>query len=151
MFEMNRRNNRQMNGCNPFREMVDLERGFFADPFGSFFGSTELAAFKMDVTDEGDHYLLEADMPGFDKKDIRLDLNGDILTIEAQRHSKAEDQDKKGRVVRMERSYGSFSRQFNVSEIDTAKIKASYKDGVLTLKLPKLQPAEPVSRVLEIE
>lgn len=152
MFELTRRNNNhQVNAYNPFREMEELERSFFADPFGSFFKNNDLAEFKTDVTDEGDHYLLEADLPGFDKKDIHLDLNGDVLTIQAERHSKVDEQDNKGRVVRMERSYGSYSRQFNVSEIDADNIKAAYDNGVLKLTLPKKVTVQPESRTLEIE
>ncbi len=152
MFELTRRNNNhQVNAYNPFREIEDFERSFFGDPFSGFFGLQDLAEFKTDVTDEGDHYLLEADLPGFDKKDIHLNLSGDTLTVQAERHSKNEEQDKKGRVVRMERSYGSYSRKFNVSEIDTDHIKAAYEDGVLKLTLPKRNTELPESRVLEIE
>lgn len=152
MFELNRRNyNHQVNNYNPFREMDELERSFFGDPFGSFFESANLAEFKTDVTDEGDHYLMEADLPGFDKKDIHLDLNGDMLTIQAQRQSKVKQEDQKGKCVRMERSYGSYSRQFNVSQIDTDHIKAAYENGVLKLTLPKKVTCQPESRTLQIE
>ena len=82
MFELARRNhNNSVSNYNPFREMEELERNFFADPFGSFFRSSDLAEFKTDIQDKGDHYLLEADLPGFQKEDIHLDLNGDVLTI----------------------------------------------------------------------
>ena len=95
MFELSRRNNnRHVNSYNPFREMDEFERDFFA-PFGNFFGIQDLAEFKTDVTDEGDHYLLEADLPGFDKKNIKLDINGDTLTVHAERRSKVEEKDKK--------------------------------------------------------
>ncbi len=152
MFELSRRNHdHQVNVFNPFREMEELERNFFADPFGHFFDSKDLAEFKTDVTDEGDHYLLEADLPGFDKKDIHLDLNGDMLSIHAERHSRVDEKDQKGKVIRMERSYGSYCRQFNVSEIDTDHIKASYDNGVLKLSMPKREVNLPESRTLEIE
>ncbi len=152
MFELSRRNNnQQVNAFNPFREMEEFERNFFADPFGSFFSNNDLAEFKTDVMDEGDHYLLEADLPGFDKNDIHLDLQGDNLVIQAERHSNAEEKNKDGKVVRMERSYGSYSRQFNVSEIDTDNIKAAYDNGVLKLTLPKRAVVQPESRRLEIE
>ncbi len=148
MFELARRNNnRHMNAYNPFREMEELERDFFGD----FFNNQDLAEFKTDVTDEGDHYCLEADLPGFDKKDIHLNLSGDMLTIEAERRSRVDEKDKKGKVIRMERSYGSYSRQFNVSEIDTDHIKAAYENGVLKLDLPKKETVLPASRTLEIE
>lgn len=152
MFELSRRNhNNQVNSYNPFREMEELERNFFADPFGDFFDRQDLAEFKTDVLDEGDHYELEADLPGFDKKDIKLELQGDNLVINAERHSNAEEKNKDGKVVRMERSYGSYQRSFNVSQIDTDHIKAAYENGVLKLTLPKLQSQIPESRILEIE
>lgn len=152
MFELMRRNNNHpASAYNPFREMENFERSFFGHPFGGFFDSRELAEFKTDVTDEGDHYLLEADLPGFEKKDIHLELSGDVLTVTAERHSKIEDKDKKDKVVRIERSYGFYSRQFDVSGIDTAAFKAKYDNGVLKLTLPKQQTVLPESKRLEIE
>lgn len=150
MFEIVRRNNNHINSYNPFREFEEMERNFFANPFGSFFNNSDIAEFKTDVTDEGDHYLMEADLPGFDKKDIHLDLNGDTLTINAERHSKVEEKDK-DKVVRIERSYGSYSRSFDVSGIDTDQIKAKYDNGVLKLTLPKKQVVLPEGKQLEIE
>lgn len=152
MFELTRRNNNHhINNYNPFREMEEFERNFFGYPFGSFFGNRDLAEFKTDLTDEGDHYLLEADLPGFDKKDIHLDINDDVLTVSAERHSKIEEKDKKDKVVRIERSYGSYSRQFDVSGVKTDEIKAKYDNGVLKLTLPKKEKIESNSRRLEIE
>ncbi len=150
MFGCNNRN-QQMRVYDPFREMENLQRSFFGDPFGDFFSNQNLSAFKTDVLDEGDHYALEADLPGFDKKDIKLELQGDNLVISAERHSNAEEKNKDGKVVRMERSYGSYQRSFNVSEIDTNNIKAAYDNGVLKLNLPKKSTVLPESRVLEIE
>lgn len=152
MFELSRRNNNHhLSAYNPFREMEEFERNFFANPLGSFFGTGDLAEFKTDVTDEGDHYLLEADLPGFDKKDITLDISGDTLTVHAERHSKVEEKDKKDKIIRMERSYGSYSRQFDISGVDAAKIKAKYDNGVLKLTLPKKEQTLPESTRLEIE
>ena len=151
MFELTRRNNNHVNTYNPFREMEELERAFFSNPFGNFFGNSSLAEFKTDVTDEGDHYLLEADLPGFDKKDITLDINGDILTVRAERHSKVEEKDKKDKVIRMERSYGSYSRQYDISGVKADEIKAKYDNGVLKLTLPKKEQSLPTSKRLEIE
>ena len=152
MFGLTARNNNQgLRTYNPFREMEELERAFFSNPFGSFWGNTSLAEFKTDVTDEGDHYLLEADLPGFEKKDITLDIQGDILTVHAERHSKVEEKDKKDKVVRMERSYGSYTRSFDISGVAADQIKAKYVDGVLRLTLPKVAPKLPEGRRLEIE
>ena len=100
------------------------------------------------MTDEGDHYLLEADLPGFEKKDITLDIQNDTLIVRAERKSKVEEKDK---VIRMERSYGSYTRSFDISGVDADKIKAKYVDGVLRLTLPKLEQRLPEGRRLEIE
>lgn len=152
MFELTRGNNNQhVNAYNPFRELEDFERNFFGAPFTPFFSAKDLAEFKTDVTDEGDHYLLEADLPGFDKKDIRLDINGDTLTVYAERRSKVDEKDNDNKVIRMERSYGSYSRSFDVSGINTEQIKAKYDNGVLKLTLPKRENALPETRTLEIE
>lgn len=132
MFELRpfeRRNNR-MTAYNPWDEM---ERAFFGD--GAW--NRSLAEFKTDIQDKGDSYLLQADLPGFKKEDIRIDLDGETMTIRAERHSEHEEQDKKGSYVRCERSYGSYERAFDVSGIDTDKIGAQYADGVLKLTMPK--------------
>lgn len=151
MFELVRRNNNHpVNTYNPFRDMEDLERSFFGSPM-DFFSSRDLAEFKTDVTDEGDHYLLEADLPGFDKKDIHIDVDDDTLVIHAERHSNYEKQEKKAGYLRCERSYGSYSRSFNLDGIDSEKISAAYDNGVLKLTLPKQAPAKATARRLEIE
>lgn len=151
MFELRPRNDRGLLPFNPFREMEELERQFFGAPFGSFFHSGDLAEFKTDITDQGKSYLLEADLPGFDKKDIHLDLSGDILTIQAERHSQHEQEDKKDQYVRIERSYGKYSRTFDVSAVDAQNIKAQYENGVLKLTLPKKAETKPETRQLTIE
>ncbi len=152
MFELRpyRRHQNEI-AYNPFREMEEFEKRFFSDPFGSFIGSGDIAEFKTDITDEGDHYVLEADLPGFDKKDINLDLSGNTLTINAERHSEHEEKDKKQKYVCVERSYGKYSRQFDVSSVNTDGIKATYENGVLKLTLPKKQEALPETQHLEIE
>ena len=152
MFELRpyRRQRNQLS-YNPFREMEDFERRFFEEPFGGFFENGDLSEFKTDIRDEGDSYLLEADLPGFDKKDIHLDLSGNTLTIYAERHSEHEQKDKKDKYVRVERSYGRYSRQFDVSAIDAEKITAKYENGVLRLTMPKKQQTLPEAKHLEIE
>lgn len=151
MFDLKpyeRKNN--VSSYNPFRDMEDFERNFFSNPFG-FFGPNSLAEFKTDITDNGNEYVLEADLPGFKKEDIKLDINGDVLTVQAERHSEHEDKDKKNKYVRCERSYGLYSRQFDVSEIDTENIKAKYEDGVLKLTLPKKTEVSSSPKRVEIE
>ena len=135
--------NRNNSVYNPFRIFDEMEKDFFSN--------RALDDFKVDIRECDDHYEMEADLPGFDKKDIHVDLDDDTLTIQAERRSDYEDKDKNGNYLRCERSYGSFSRSFGIDGIDTDGIRVSYQDGVLHLNLPKLAPAAAGTRHLEIE
>lgn len=147
---LNRKNNYALANCNPFREMDEFEKHFFGEPF-NFFRNDSLSEFKTDIKDEGDAYTLEMDLPGFAKEDISLDIENDVLTIQAQRHSEHEEKDKQGKYLRCERSYGSYSRSFDLSAVKAEGIKAKYENGVLTLHLPKKEAVLPASKHLEIE
>ena len=148
MFELRPYRRNSINVWNPFSEMGKMEKRLFNN---SFFSNADLAEFKTDITDEGDHYLLKADLPGFKKEDIHLNLDGDTLTIQAERHSEHEDTDKKDKYVCCERSYGSYSRSFDVSGIQADGISASYEGGVLELKMPKKEAQVPASRQISIQ
>ena len=126
----------------PFRDLEELERSLFAN--------SSAAAFKTDIRDTGDAYVLEADLPGMKKEDIHIDIDGDRLSISAERSAVKEEKDENGGYVRCERSYGSFSRSFDISGIRGEDISAAYADGVLTLTLPKQAKTVPASRRLEI-
>ena len=78
MFEMRPYRRNSMSTWNPFSEMEEMERRLFNN---DFFSGRGLAEFKTDITDEGDYYELKADLPGFKKEDIQLQLDGDTLTI----------------------------------------------------------------------
>ena len=118
--------------------------------FNDFFGSSNAPAeLRTDITDTGDAFVLEADLPGFKKENIKIDLENDRLTIKAERHS--EHEENKNGCIRRERHFGSFERSFDVSGIDTANIKASCNDGVLTLTLPKRPELVPDNRRITIE
>lgn len=152
MFEVVRRNNNHVaDYYNPFHEMEEFEKKFFGKPFDAFMTNYDLAEFKTDITDEGDSYALEADLPGFEKDNIHLDLNGDTLIIKAERNSKVEDKNKENKIIRCERSYGSYERRFDVSGINTDGIKGKYENGVLKLTLPKKEQTAPETKHLEIE
>ena len=148
MFEMRPYRRNSMSTWNPFSEMEEMERRLFNN---DFFSGRGLAEFKTDITDEGDHYLLKADLPGFKKEDIHVDVADDRLTVTAERHSNFEDKDKKNKYVRCERSYGTYARSFDISGIDAKAIKAAYSDGVLRVTLPKQKEVPASSRRLEIE
>lgn len=150
MFELRPYRKNSVSSYNPFREMENLERSFFGEPFG-FFDRMMPGELKTDITDNDSEYVLEADMPGFKKGDINIDIDGDTLTIRAERHSEHEEKDKKNKYLRCERSYGSYTRQFDISGIDAEGIKAKYDDGVLRLTMPKKTEIPPSAKRLEIE
>ncbi|MCF0123470.1 MAG: Hsp20/alpha crystallin family protein [Ruminiclostridium sp.] len=122
------------------------------DLFDTFFPTAAPAApaFRTDIRDQGDKFLLEAELPGFDKEEIQLDLKDNILTIRAQHKSEAEQKDENGTWLRRERRMGSFSRTFDVSGIDEDGITAAYQNGILALTLPKQQPVVPAARQIAI-
>jgi len=137
------RRNRNISFYDPFRAFDELERSFFG-------GSNNVVnAFRTDVTDTGDAYKLEAELPGFNKDDIKIDIENDCLTISAER--KLDNEEKKHNYVKRERFYGSYSRSFDVSGINVDGIEAAYTDGVLCLTMPKKVEAVPASRRLEIK
>ena len=116
----------------------------------SFFGSSgkSLPDFRTDIRDTGEAFVLEAELPGFDKEDIKLDLKDGLLTITAAH--KEETEEKRDSYIRRERKYGSFSRAFDVSGIDEEHIRAAYQNGVLALTLPKAKPVVPEAKRIEI-
>ena len=124
----------------PFKEMEELENAFFGK---------DTQMFKTDIKDKGDVLVLQADLPGFKKEDIDINIEDGYLTISATR--KNETEDKKDSYLRRERVYGSFSRSFDISSIKESEIKGSYHDGVLELTLPKKTESIPTSRKLELE
>lgn len=112
--------------------------------------NADLPAFRTDIRDAGDSYVLEAELPGFNKEDINLDLKDGILTITAAHTESTEDKGDNGSYIRRERRYGSFQRSFDVTGIEETGITAAYLNGVLTLTLPKAKPAEPETRRIAI-
>jgi len=112
---------------------------FADDFFRSFFGRPEDSTFRVDVQDKGDSYLLEAEMPGFAKDDIHIDLDDDTLTIFVEKNETRDENNENGYVLH-ERRTGRMSRSFNVEGIRKEDINAAYQDGVLRLTLPKEEP-----------
>lgn len=121
----------------PFEKYTNSMDHFF-DHIPRFFvteSDSQPAAFRTDIQDLGDRYLLEADLPGFRKEEISLDLKGDLLTVTACH--KGESQESQGKYLCRERHWGSYGRSFDVSEVQQSGITAAYENGVLKLMLPK--------------
>lgn len=123
----------------------------FDDAFHDFWGGSELGrhdAFRTDVIDQGDKYLLQAELPGFQKEDINIDLKNDLLTISAA-HKEEKNEEDKNKYIRKERYYSSYSRSFRVNDIEAGDIDASYNNGILEVTFPKkdLESKETIQRI----
>ena len=142
-----------MFGMLPFERGNDNTFDTFDKFMRNFFdhSNTSLPAFRTDIRDAGDKFILEAELPGFEKEDIKLDLKDGILTVSAEHNENNDQKDEKGNYIRRERRYGSFSRSFDVTGIDENGITAAYKNGVLELSLPKAVPAVPEAKRISIE
>ena len=121
---------------NPFEDFFnDFAKGFFVRPF-AFPQEVDLNI-KIDVKEDDKGYTVKADIPGVKKEDIQIDVENDEVTLRAE--TKKEKEEKKDeKVVYSERSYGLVSRSFTLpTDVDAKDAIAEYKDGVLTLALPK--------------
>ena len=98
---------------------------------------------RLDVVEHDNEFLLQAEMPGIKKDDIEITLENGVLTISGE--SKSEKEEREGeRIVRQERRYGKYVRSLRLGkEIDEKNVKASYKDGILELVLPKSEEVKP--------
>ena len=140
-----------MYGLTPFGRNYDLFN-LFNDMDKDFFGgSMPMNSCRTDIRDEGEKYVMESELPGFEKEDIKLDINGEFLVISAEHTAESEEKDDKTKYIRRERRFGSYKRSFDISDVDTEAISAEYKNGILTIELPKKKPAEPVAKRLEIK
>ena len=146
MFELipfERRGNR-VSAYDPFRMLDEMERSFFGGN-----NHPAMSTFRTDVTDTGDAFVLDAELPGFKKEDIKIDVENDCLTISAER--KLDEEEKQKNFIKRARFYGSFSRSFDVSGVNVDGIEAAYNDGVLKLTMPKKVETVPPTRRLEIK
>lgn len=114
----------------------------FRDPFFSnTFSRSDSSLMKTDIRESGDQYVLDVELPGFHKEDIRAELNDGYLTVTATRNDKKEDTDAKGNYLRRERFTGTCKRSFYVGEnITQEDIQAGFNNGILQLSIPKEKP-----------
>ena len=103
---------------------------------------------KVDIREEQDHYFLEAELPGMTEKDVDVSIDNNLLTISSAQKEENEEK-KEGYLVR-ERKQRSFARSFVLPrDVEKDKIEASYKNGLLTLDIPKSEKAKP--RTIEVK
>ncbi|KAF0188403.1 MAG: HspC2 heat shock [Desulfobulbaceae bacterium] len=135
---------------NVFSEMDDMVKKMWFDfPFHNLGEDVNLAwTPRLDVSETDTTLEVVADLPGMDKKDINVSLDGDLLTIKGEKKEVKEKKDKHYHSI--ERRSGSFYRAVRLpAEVENDKIEAAFKDGVLTLTLPKSKEA--AKKVAQIE
>ena len=136
---------------NPFRELDEIQ-----NRLSSLFGRTPVRGLGeeamtvsewtplVDITEDDKEYLIKAELPEIKKEDVKLTVQDNVLAISGERKYEKEEKDEK--YHRVERAYGRFSRSFTLPEdADGSKVAAEYKDGILTVHLPKSEKAKPKS------
>ncbi len=119
---------------------------FYDDFWDDFMPSINVnEAMKCDIYEKGDKSYIEMDIPGFKKEDINVDVANKYLTITATREDKNEDKEKN--YVRKERTYGKFTRSFYIGNVQEDAIDAEFKDGILTVSIPKEHKEETKKRI----
>lgn len=117
----------------------------FDDLFRPLFYDEKLDAMKTDIRETKDAYILDVEMPGFEKSEISMDVENGYLTIRAEKSEKDEEDKKEHRYVRKERSV-SCQRSYYIGDADEDSIKAKYDKGVLTVTLPKKEEKKPAPK-----
>jgi HSP20 family protein len=120
------------------------------EDFFNLFQNRSSSVPAVNIREDEKNYTLDLAVPGIDKKDLKIDVNEDVITISAEKSNESEES--KNGFKRKEFSFSSFSRSFYVPEnVDRDKIDANYKDGILSINLPKQEEEKSkVSRKIEI-
>lgn len=133
----------------PRRNDFDVFGDVFNDPF---FGGHENKVMKTDIEEKDDKYLIDIDLPGYEKENIKMSIEEGYLTISAHTTNK-KDEKENGKFVRRERYSGSCSRSFYVGdEIKSEDIKANFKNGILRIEIPKNEEKKlPEKKYIQID
>lgn len=133
----------------------DLFDEMFRDPFfGRTYDNAETQIMKTDVQENDQAYVIDMELPGYAKEDVKAELKDGYLTITANKNQDNDQKDANGRYIRRERYTGTCKRTFYVGEsVNQEDIKAGFKDGILRLAIPKkeLQPAKDQPKLITIE
>ena len=140
----------------PFRDLLTTQREFdrlFKEAFSPMSGETEVStrswAPPVDIYETEDAIVLKAELPGIDPQDVEVRVEDNTLYLKGERNYEKEV--KEQNYHRIERSYGSFARSFTLpNSISAEKVKAEYKDGLLTLTMPKREEAKPKTIKIDV-
>ena len=132
------------------KDPLKLFEDVLNDNVSPFFSSLVAPSFKVDISEDDTAIFIEADMPGIKKEDIKVSIEDNVLSISTERTRKEEER-KKG-YHRIERSWGSLSRSFTVGDnVDAGKIDAAYDNGVLKIKVPKIEPKPKTGKEITVK
>lgn len=132
----------------PYRDWLNMGRSLSAfledfPRFGDLFDEDGVGTWTpaVDIVDEGNHFLVRAELPGVDPDKVDITVQEGILTLKGERET--EKSEKKGNYLRQERTYGAFQRSFQLGQsVDAAQIRAKYRHGVLEIEIPKAKEAQ---------
>lgn len=122
--------------------------GFLEDFFNNSFMAGFSSTMRTDVKEAEGNYILEIEMPGYSKEDIRVECIDGRVTVFAQHMPHSEEQGQN--VLRQERHYGKVSRSYNFEGIDEEMVSAEYKDGILKITVPKQQQSMQRKKMIDI-
>jgi len=117
-----------------------IPKSFYLDDIFDNFDSTRNNNMKCDIYEKDGDYHIEIDIPGFDKKDIKVECDNGYLTVTAKKDEEVEDKTKN--YIRRERSYGKYQRSFYIGDMDSNEIRAKFKHGMLKIIVPKVETKE---------
>jgi len=140
----------------PFRDLLTSQREYvrlLKEAFSPMSGETEVStrswAPPVDIYETEDAIVLKAELPGIDPKDVEVRVEDNTLYLKGERNYEKEVNEQN--YHRIERSYGSFARSFSLpNSISAEKVKAEYKDGLLTLTMPKREEAKPKTIKIDV-
>lgn len=133
------------------------EVGMFGPLFSSFFDYPAFredshSVMKTDIAEHNDRYDFNIEVPGIKKEDVSINLEDGYLTIQASRKHEETENDKRGRLIRQERAYGTYSRSFYVGEdVKDTDISASMNNGLLEISVKKPVEEKPIKKSIEIK
>ena len=121
---------------------------FLDDVFDGLLTSRETPSFKCDIYEKNDKYYIEADLPGYKKEDVQIETDNGYLTLKV---SKVKDvKDEKKNYIKRERYSSEYQRSFYTGDINPEEVKATFKNGVLQIEIPKEEIVE-TKKVIEIQ
>lgn len=128
---------------------------YLDDVFDDFMFPTvkdEFGKMKCDIYEKDGAYHLEMDVPGFDKKDVQIEIDdNDYLTITAEKNTEDTEEDEKKNYIRKERNYGKYQRSFYVGGVDKENIQANFENGILKISMPKKEEEKSSKKTIEIK